>query len=481
MHRGEAEVKGVSMVLWWEWLQCLQQLRPACARRSTFMWMIVVLAGLSMRSEVAGVSSFIRVLGLKAHCYRRLLYLCHTPALVLTELRACWTRLVLKLFTPLRVGGRLVLVGDGLKVAKEGRKMPAVKKLYQSSENNSKASYIFGHSFQALGMLARGPLGHLCCVPLTSQIHEGVVFSNRDRRTLLDKFAQLFLSVASELQAPTLLVVDAYYASRKILRPLLAQGHHVITRVKSNAVAYCRAAQPTKRGPGRPRLYGKKVRLRDLWRTRTHQFQTAASPVYGETDVTLRYFSIDLLWRPVGQLVRFVLVDHPRRGRLILMSTDLSLLPLELIACYGYRFKIEVAFKQALYTVGTYAYHFWMMAMTPLSRRSGNQYLHRKTELYRKQVRRKLAAYHRYVQLGCIAQGLLQYLALSFRTDVWTYFRSWLRTMKPAQPPSEAVVAQALRNTFPEFLLDTSQEHDIKKFILERTDFERCPQLQLAA
>jgi len=54
-----------------------------------FLWMIVVLAGLSMRSEVAGVSSFIRVLGLKAHCYRRLLYLCHNPALALAPLRVC--------------------------------------------------------------------------------------------------------------------------------------------------------------------------------------------------------------------------------------------------------------------------------------------------------------------------------------------------------------------------------------------------------
>ena len=399
----------------------------------------------------------------------------------LEALLTCWTRLVVKLYTPLRVGGRMVLVGDGLKVAKEGRKMPAVKKLHQSSQNNSKAAYIFGHSLQALGLLARGPLGHLCCVPLTSRIHEGVVFSNRDRRTLLDKFAQLFVGVVSRLNAPTLRVVDAYSASRKSLQPLLVRGHHVITRVKSNAVAYFPAVEPTTRGRGRPRLYAEKVRLQDLWRTSHHRFQTAASPVYGESDVTLRYFAIDLLWRPVGQLVRFVFVDHPRRGRLLLMSTDLTLLPLELIACYGYRFKIEVAFKQALYTVGTYAYHFWMMAMTPLPRRTGNQYLHRKTEAYRKQVRRKLDAYHRYVQLGCIAQGLLQYLALSFRADVWTHFRSWLRTMKPAEPPSEAVVAQALRNTFPEFLLDTSREHDIKKFILERTDFDRCPQLQLAA
>ncbi len=263
--------------------------------------------------------------------------------------------------------------------------------------------------------------------------------------------------------------------------PCLRAGITSITRVKSNAVAYFRAVQPTKRGRGRPRLYGKKVRLRDLWSTRRHEFQTAASPVYGESEVRLRYLAIDLLWRPVGRLVRFVFVDHPRRGRLILMSTDLTLLPLDLIACYGYRFKIEVAFKQALYTIGTYGYHFWMIAMTPLSRRSGNQYMHRKPRDYREQVRRKLDAYHRYVQLGCIAQGLLQYLALSFRTDVWTLFRSWLRTMKPAEPPSEAVVAQALRNTFPEFLLDTTREHDIKKFILERTDFDRCPQLQLAA
>jgi len=50
--------------------------------------------------------------------------------------------------------------------------------------------------------------------------------------------------------------------------------------------------------------------------------------------------------------------------------------------------------------------------MPPLRKRSGNQYLHRATEEYRQQIRRKMAAYHRYVQLGCIAQGLLQYCPL---------------------------------------------------------------------
>ena len=82
-------------------------------------------------------------------------------------------------------------------------------------------------------------------------------------------------------------------------------------------------------------------------------------------------------------------------------------------------------------------------------------------------MRRKLDAYHRYVLLGCIAQGLLQYLALYFRVEVWRQFRSWLRTMNPAQPPSEAVVAQALRNTLPAFLAADPDEHDLKKFILD--------------
>jgi hypothetical protein len=380
-----------------------------------------------------------------------------------------------------RLNQRLVVIGDGLKVAKEGRKMPAVKKLHQSSQNNSKAQSIFGHSFQALGLLVCGPLGQRLCVPLTSRIHEGVVFTNRDRRSLLDKFVALFRGVARDLEPGVLLVVDAYYASRKVLRPLFGAGHQVLTRVRSNAVAYYPAARPWPPRRGRPKLYGPKVRLRDLWRSRRERFEQAPSPVYGETGVTLRYYALDLLWRPVGRLVRFVLVEHPIRGRVILMSTDGGLSPLDIIAGYGERFKIELAFKQALHTLGSYAYHFWMMTMTPLPRRRGNQYLHRKSDDYRRLVRRKLDAYHRYVQLGCIAQGLLQYLALHYRTEVWRHFRSWLRTMNPAQPPSEAVVAQALRNTLPEFLVADPEEHNFKKFLLDQTDFERCPSLRLAA
>src|ERR1700690_3311195 len=64
--------------------------------------------------------------------------------------------------------------------------------------------------------------------------------------------------------------------------------------------------------------YGKKIKLKSLL-ANVESMQQVASPVYGEHNVTLRYRVCDLLWRPAGRLVRFVVVVHPTRGSCILM------------------------------------------------------------------------------------------------------------------------------------------------------------------
>ena len=172
------------MALWLEWFRCVLELRPACSRGRTFLWMGLALLGLSVRVELAGVTSFVRALGLAPHSYPKLLHLFHSPGVDLERLSAAWVGLVRRLFAPLRVGDRVVVVADGLKVPKEGRKMPAVKKLHQESANNSKPPFIAGHSCQALALLVLGRLGGVFAVPLVSRIHEGLVFSNRDQRAV---------------------------------------------------------------------------------------------------------------------------------------------------------------------------------------------------------------------------------------------------------------------------------------------------------
>ena len=189
----------------------------------------------------------------------------------------------------------------------------------------------------------------------------------------------------------------------------------------------------------------------------------------------------DLLWRPVGLMVRFVMVIHPTRGRSILMSTDTSLHAIEIIRLYGLRFKIEFAFKQAVHVFATFYYHFWMRWMKPLKRRNGNQYLHREPAAYRKAVKRKLHAYHVFVQAGIVAQGLAQYLAACYPEQVWRSFGSWLRTIRPGLAPSERVVTTALRHALPEFLLDREPGHILAKFIVERQDPDRSELFALAA
>ena len=279
---------------------------------------------------------------------------------------------------------------------------------------------------------------------------------------------------------PFYFVADAYYAAHKIVIGLLNENNHLVTRVKSNAVAYTAHQQRGPRKRGRPRVYGRKVKLRSLLQD-PKGFQQGKSPVYGEHQVIIRYRVLELLWRPAGRLVRFVAVIHPVRGSCLLMCTDTSLAAIEIIRLYGLRFKIEHTFKQAVRLIGSFSYHFWMSDMKPVRRRKGNQHLHRESLEYRNAVKRKLHAYHVFIQAGIVCQGLLQYLAVAFPQLVWNSFGSWLRTIRPGIPPSELVVANALRHSLPEFLLNTAPSNIFTKFIIQRQDTEKMEAFRLAS
>jgi DDE superfamily endonuclease len=465
--------------LWAIWWNAILLLRPAFSRLRTFMWFVTAVAGLTVRVELLGVTSIVRALNLLPRLYTKLLAHFHSSGIKLDRLSALWAQAVLQLFpSPVRVNGRLVLVGDGIKAPKRGKKMPAVKLLHQQSESNTKPEYIMGHSMQAVGLLVHAAKS-VFSVPLAVRIHEGLVWSNRDKRTLLDKMLGLLDILA--IKVPFYFVADAYYAAGKMVRGLLKQGNHLVTRVKSNAVAYA-PATPKKgqKKKGRPKTYGQKKKLKSLLKDPNSMLQVA-SPVYGEHNVILRYCVRDLLWRPVGLLVRFVAVIHPTRGACILMCTDTTLSAVDIIRLYGLRFKIECSFKQAVRQIGSFAYHFWMKDMIPLRYRNGNQYLHRKSADYRSRVKRKMRAYHAFIQAGVVAQGLLQYLAVVAPKLVWDSFGSWLRTIRPGIPPSELVVANALRQTLPDFLLAPAKTDSLTKFITDRQDTQNMRIFRLAS
>lgn len=132
---------------------------------------------------------------------------------------------------------------------------PGVKLLHQVSDSN-KPKYIMGRSLQSVCILMNAA-SSVFAVPLTTRIHEGLIWSNRDQRTLRDKMINLLRAKA--IEQSFYFVADAFYASDKIADGLIDKGNHFVSRVKSNAVAFHSFPVPAKRSRGRPKVYGAKV------------------------------------------------------------------------------------------------------------------------------------------------------------------------------------------------------------------------------
>ena len=81
-------------MLWKHWWKLVGELRAACARTRTFLWMAICLAGMTTRKDLMGVTSIVRALGLVPACYDRLLDFFHSPALDLNKLTRLWCDLV---------------------------------------------------------------------------------------------------------------------------------------------------------------------------------------------------------------------------------------------------------------------------------------------------------------------------------------------------------------------------------------------------
>lgn len=429
----------------------LSAFRPYFSRTAAYEWFVVIVIGLMVRSDHLGVTSIIRDLALHPRHYESMIHFFRSSAWSLESLRLAWLHVVCRTAPLLRVRGRVVLIGDGMKQAKEGRRMPGVKKLHQESENSSKGEYIFGHLFGAIGVLAGMPQKWFC-LPLFMNLQDGVkaIFgwgqpsdAQRQSSHVVQVIDQAF--VAARALGNALLLLDRYFLSIPALQQLAkwnASGTvrmHIVTKAKMNAVAYERPAAK-KPGRGRPPMKGKQVKLAELFQTRAADFQTATVTLYGKEE-TISFLCLDLLWgQGLYQELRFVLVRQGERLS-ILVSTDLTLEAVEIITLYGYRFKIECTFREMKQVIGAFGYRFWSRSMPKLKRylRKGESQPVEQVqdEQDRQRIRLALRAMEGFVMCSCIATGLVQLIALRFSGQTTARFFRYLRT------PSRSIVSEA--------------------------------------
>ena len=429
--------------------QILSTFRPVFSREAPFRWFVLLVWGILLNTQPAAVTSYVNALGLSEQYYQQALHWFESNAFSVHQLCAHWGQWLNGHAQVYRLKGHRVYVGDGIKVAKEGRKMPGVKRLHQESEDVSKPEWIRGHYFNALSVLLSA--GQACfAVPLRLQLHDGLIASvdpaqpkpQAKKTTLVTKMADLCTRYA---ERGSYVVMDAYFAGAPVLKRFRPQSLHLISRVRISTVAHAPfSAVPTVKGPGRPRQWGSKVKLHTLFAPidQCHQAQVW---LYGQL-TTVYYQCFEFHWDSPKAPVLFVLTQLPNGKHLILLSSDVSLRGPEVIAAYGLRFKIEVTFRTLVHLLGGFAYRFWVKTMTPLPTWPTNLHLADYPDALQHRILVKVEAFERFINLNAIALGLLQILTLELPKQIWAHFPRWFRTLPNHGYPSERIAQLALQH-----------------------------------
>jgi DDE superfamily endonuclease len=418
----------------------LSAMRPAFSRSATFGWFIVVFAGFVARNDSYGVTSIVRALALAPIHYPSLLHFFHSTAWSAESLRACWHRWLVSKKAAHMIAGRIVMLGDHTKTPKDGRRMPAVVTLHEDSETAGKPSFFRGHHWGCLGLLVKA--GKRCfAAPLWAEIHHEDLEESRSTRIVV-----VAGRIARAMGTPAYLVLDAFFSVGPVFLEAarFAGNLHILTRAKKNIVAYLAPVEPEKSRRGRKRKYGEKLKLAELFEKWPRKFETVTSQVYGKEE-TAKVLTLDLIWKPTKGALRFFLIET-LRGRIILMTSDLTMTPTTALALYCHRVTIETLFDSLKNILGAMGYHFWSQYLQPSSRRPSRGKTTTAKSMNPRKTQNTFEAIEKFLHIHMIVIGALQLLARDHPIEIHASARCWLRTPCGVNP-SEFVTRTAVANT----------------------------------
>jgi hypothetical protein len=268
------------------------------------------------------------------------------------------------------------LAYDSSLMAKNSIKIPGVQKWRNHSGNADTGEYVVGHHWGILGLVGKFYGSRFLCFPLLFRLISGKKnvcqwLCNSDGKASPMDFwdnahAAILQFTTWAKDHPVRVVADAYFSNEPFIKKLLNQTNpiHVITRLKSNAIAYEDPEIPKVPKRGRPRKKGKKITVLDLFKTET--IQSFSVQLYGENK-NIEAVVKDLWILGLPTKARVVVTKVGKRINAF-MSTDLSLAAVQIIEIYGSRFSIEMAIRDMKQNLGMedYQHHSLLPAIRSL-------------------------------------------------------------------------------------------------------------------
>ena len=469
--------------------QILQELRPVFSRQAAFMWFVLVFWGIVLVDREPALTSYLNAIGLGEQYYHHVVQWFQASSWSASGLSQRWSQWLVGHGQAKRLQGRLVYIGDSIKVMKAGSKMPLVKKLKQQSQNINKPSWIRGHHFGLLSLLM-GQGEALYAVPLQCQLQEGIriypVLSVQSQWVLAIDYTQTLMVLgwlnsfytpfkrslvqqmadqsADWVEKGSIVILDAFYGVKPLLKLYRCVGLFLISPVRRTTVAYAQFDYvPGASGRGRPRLWGTKIKLASLF-AQADTFATTTVTLYGRPTL-VRYQTLQLHWDTPYELVQFVLSQLPCGRQVILITNDLLLSGPEVIQAYGWRFKIEVTFRTLVHLLGGFSYRFWLKALPKNGSWPHDVALNWLSGSQQQALLAKVESFERFVTLHALVLGVFQILALEAPKLIGFLCPQWFRTLPKHAYPSEQVVRVTLRHLINPFYAKLSPSLLLHKFL----------------
>jgi hypothetical protein len=164
------------------------------------------------------------------------------------------------------------------------------------------------------------------------------------------------------LGEPLWVVADGAYAKAALLKPLIASGIVVVSRLRKDAALWAvPVARPGKRGRPRKCRENRIALAKRAGQERGRM--TGTFELYGKA-APKKYKTFLATWRPVGGVIRVVLVDEPT-GWVAFFCTDPRATVADILGLVADRFSLETAFRDVKEVVGAgqqQVRHLWARA-----------------------------------------------------------------------------------------------------------------------
>jgi hypothetical protein len=336
--------------------QWFSYLTAALDRRSAPRLVRLFLGAVVARGRRT-VTSWIRAAGLSRQyqpCYT-------TVAAAGKQADNIAARLVYQVVKPLVAGQtRLTLALDDTPTQRYGPYVQGAGIHHNPTPGPAGAPHLYGHIWVVLGLLAVHPAWGVIALPLLARmyvrtkdlprIHPKHRPGFRTKLAMGIELLRLARAWLRPLGKPLWVVVDGAYAKAPFLKPAMALGMTVVSRLRKDAALW---TVPGPRAPGRrgrPRIFGEsRIELAQRAGQR-RGWSSGIFELYGKR-AKKRYKTFVATWRPAGGAIRVVLVDEPS-GWVAFFCTDVEASAAEILATVADRFALETTFRDCKEIVG---------------------------------------------------------------------------------------------------------------------------------